>query len=92
MSDRDLEHLKFAGEAQGSMSRRAARPSSSPMVAAPRGSLWTTPVPVDTTPLAVAVRDPATTRERMREAVERANRRADELAGKLSNDVLWRTF
>ena len=47
---------------------------------------------IDTTPLAAAVRDPSTTRERLREAVARANRRADELASKLADDALWRTI
>lgn len=65
---------------------------SSPRVPVTEGSLWTTPVPADTTPLAAAVKDPSATRERMRAAIAKANRRADELAGKVTDDLLRKTI
>jgi hypothetical protein len=61
---------------------------NSPRHPAIHGSLWTTPAPADTTPLAATAPDPAATRERMREAVATANRRADELAGRISDELL----
>lgn len=70
----------------------SAQGMSSPSVPAPEGSLWTTPVPADTTPLAAAVKDPSSTRERRRVAIAKANRRADELAGKVTDELLRKTI